>query len=148
MSTIARSVYDAIKSKVETTLGAEWSELRYVFDIVQNDGRGIVKGFGVVPEDAPPANSIIKAMTFDHTFQIVLTQTNVREQDDADAIAAVLDELYNKADDVLHDVLNQQLGIPHIIMTVTNGGISAPEILESYIVLRFRVIVRYRRTIP
>jgi hypothetical protein len=148
MSLIARNVYDAIKTQVAATLGVDWRELRYVFDIPQNDGRGIVKGFGIAPEDAPPANTIIRAMTFAHVFQIVLTQTNVREQDDTDAIAATLDELYNKADDILHDVLNQQLGIPDKIMTVTNGGISAPEFLESYIVLRFRVIVLYRRAIP
>lgn len=150
MSTITKSVYDAVKSSVAAILGSEWTELRYVFDVAQNTERDIAKGFGIVPLSAPPANSIVRAMTFDHTFQIVLTQTNVREQDDAQVFDALLNAggLYDKADDILHGVLNQQLGIPHIIMTVVNGGIEAAEILESYIVLRLQIIVRYRRNIP
>lgn len=148
MSNIVRSVYDALKTQVAATLGSGWDELRYVFDVQQNSDRDIAQGFGILPKSASFASGVVRAYTADHTFEIVLTQTNVREQDDAQAITALLDLLYNKADDILHDVLNQQLGIPTIIMTVNFGGIDEVEILESYIVLRFQVIVKYRRNIP
>lgn len=148
MSTIVKDVYNALKTQVSTTLGVDWTELRYLLDVGQNTERDIQKGFGIVPGSASAASSIIKAYTADHIFEIILTQTNIREQDDVQTITALLDDLYNKCDDVLYSVLNQQLGIPDKIMTITFNGINDPEILESYIVLRFQVLVKYRRLIP
>ena len=147
MSTIVKSVYDALKSQVSTTLGATWSELSYLFNVEQNDRKEARKGFGVIPGAAVNNPSILKTYTLDQTFEIILTQTNTNELKDDDKINALLDDLYNQASEIFKDTLNTQLGIPTIVFTVSDPNMNEPEFTENYIVLRIQVTVKWRESL-
>lgn len=79
MSTIVKSVYDAIKTEVSTTLGVAWKELRFLFEVERNDKRVLERGFGVVPQAAVDSPSVLKTYTLDQDFEIILTRSNARE---------------------------------------------------------------------
>lgn len=146
MGTIVKSVYDALVSEVSTELGSEWQQLHYFLDdIEQNNSRNIVKGFGVIPGQALTTAGIVKAKTFDQNFTIVLTEKNTRENSDDARVQALLTILYDKADDIHDRILHKQLGIPSIIINVFQPSMNDPEYLDSFIVLRLGVVVKYRK---
>ena len=149
MSTVVKSVYDALKSNVTTTLGADWTELRFLFDVEQNDQRTLEQGFGVTPLAAVDNPSILKTYTLDQDFQIILTRTQGREIDDTDKINALLDAgfLYDQASEIFKSVLNTQLGIPAIVMSVSNPNMDAPLFLANAVVLNITVTVKWRETL-
>ena len=148
MSTIVRSVYDALKSQVSTTLGSEWTELKFIFDIEKNDQRDLAKGYAIEPLSAINNPSILKTYTLDQGFQITLTRSNAREINDTDLIEGILDDLYDEASEIFKAVLNTQLGIPTIVMSVSNPNMDAPEFLASAAVLRIQVDVKWREQLP
>ena len=144
MSTIVRSVYDALKSQVSTTLGSEWTELKYIFDIEKNDQRDLLKGYAIEPLAASNNPSVLKTYTLDQGFQITLTRTNAREINDNDLIEGILDDLYDEASEIFKAVLDKQLGIPNIVMSVSSPNMDQPEFLAAAAVLRIQVVVKWR----
>lgn len=149
MSTIVKSVYDALKSAVSTELGSSWTELRFLFDVEGNDRRTAERGFGVIPLEAVSNPTILQAYTFDQTFEVILTRTNPREIDDTDKINALLNtgELYDEASNIHKAILRTQIGIPAVINLVQEVGMNAPEFTENFIVLRFQFNIRWREII-
>ena len=147
MSTIVRDVYDALNTQVSTTLGASWTELRFVFDVEQNDRNVAQKGYGIRPLDAISNPSVLKTYTLDQGFEIILTRTNAVEINDSDRIDAILDDLYFNASEIFKATLNTQLGIPTKVFTVFEPSMAEPEILENYIVLRLGLVVKWRELI-
>lgn len=149
MSTVVKSVYDAIKTEVSSTLGATWLELRYLFDVEKNDKRTLARGFGVVPLEAINNPSVLKTYTLDQGYEIILTRGDAREIDDSDKIDALLESggLYDEASEIKKALINKQLGIPEIILNIANPNINAPEFTPSAVVLRFQLTVRWRENL-
>ena len=149
MSTIVKSVYDAIKTEVSTTLGSTWLELKHLFEVENNDKRVLNRGYGVVPGEAVNNPSVLKVYTLDQTFEIILTRGMGREIDDSDKINALLDsgELYDEASELAKALLNKTLGASTVIYNIFDFNMSAPEFTASAVVLRIQVTVKWRENL-
>ena len=146
------NVVSQIRSAIETQVKSVGSltdadKLRYVFDIEANDKRVLENGWHVLPLDAVNAAGVNKFYTLDQSFEIILTKTAPRQQDDDQALTAI-DDLYSLADDLFKDMLDTQLGLSFVLV-VFDPSISAPElVLEgSAVALRIQLTVKYRQSV-
>lgn len=147
MSTIVEDIFDAITTTVQTAVGASYLPLRRVFDPAQNDFRTVAKGFGVRHAEASSADGVNRVYTLDHRFEVVLTRAFVDRNDDA-AIQEAINELYDKADEVLKASFLTKLGLSSVILIVDSPTIGAPEILpNSAVSLVVGFNVKYRQAI-
>jgi uncharacterized protein (DUF111 family) len=147
MSAIVNSIFDAIKSEVSTAVGAGWVELRRVLEPEKNDFRTMERGYGVRHGSAFNAAGVTRVYTLDHGFAVILTRRVVSRNDDEEMQEAIND-LYDKADEVLKRVFLTKLGLPSLVLNVDTPEIDAPIVLESggvYIEVRFNV--KYRQAI-
>ena len=143
---LVRSIYDALVSEVSDELGTDWTQLQnFLENIEANTSRNIVKGFGVIPGQAIPTAGVVRFMTLDQQFSIVLTDKNTREINDTERVDALLDRLYDRGEAVLVRILNQQLGLAGTVLSVSTPSMADPIYLDSYIVLNLSVVVKYRR---
>lgn len=147
MSTIVRTIYDAMRTEIVSTLGSTWTELRFLFDVEQNDRNTANQGFGLIPGAASNSPTVIKTYTLDQEFEVILTRTNVREIDDADKVNALLDDLYNQTSELAKALLDTNIGLPGIVFMVNNHNISAPEFTANYVILRSQYTVKWRESI-
>lgn len=144
MSTVVGDIRTAIDGIVATE--TTWSKLRFIEDVSKNDERNLDQAYGVRPLDAPEGSTITKVYTLDHNFEVILSRTAPREQDDDDLIAAK-DDLFEQAHKVLKATIDTKLGLPAVVIVVQAPSISEPEILDglSAIVLRVGFSVKYRQ---
>lgn len=147
MSTIVQSIFDAVTSTAQTAVGVAYKPLRKVFDPSQNDFRSIEKGFGVRHGESTSADGVTRVYTIDQRFEVVLVRRFVDRDDDA-AIQDSINELYDKADEILKAAFLTKLGLSAIILIVNEPAISTPEVLDNgavSIIVSFNV--KYRQAI-
>ena len=72
MTSIA-TVYANIKTIIQATLGASYSELNHVYDIQRNSFEQAAKRWGVVIEQAPEVDGNTRELTQRITFSLLLT---------------------------------------------------------------------------
>lgn len=144
---IVEQIHDAIKSTTASVLGAGWVEMRRVFDPSQNDTRTAGMAYGVLHGSASGAAGVQRYYTMDHQFAVVLSRSVVERQDDTEH-QAVINEMYDVADDLLVEVFLKKLGLPSIVIIVDNPSISEPQILENgTVIMRVGFNVKYRNAV-
>lgn len=148
MSSTVSSVMTALLSTIATAVGTGWQELVHVQDLSKLNERTAKKGYGMRPMDATAVETPIRSYTLDHAFEIVLTDTLARVENDEE-YRAVLATLYDKADEVFKRIILTKLGLPSLVVNVTGPSISQPEIgpKKIFIALRMRVLVKHRSAI-
>lgn len=146
MATTVNAIVVAAKSVAAAVL-TDWVELRHVFDVAKNDFRNTRYAYGVRPLEADNAATVTGAYMLDHRFELILTQTVARTDDDSQ-IFTVLSDLYDKADQVYRQFENTKIGLGSTIALVTSPSLSEPEILTgTTVVLRMQFLVKYRHSI-
>jgi phosphotransferase system IIB component len=144
------NLVEQITTGIEDRLAAvltDFSPLRFYYDIEKNDYKGNTNRYGVIPQEIESQSGVTRSVTVNQTFQIVLT-TDYRNDPKSDMdLQTKVKELYNKMDELTHDLVLTKVGVPSIILLITLSGYEAPEILEEHkvIALRMDLTVRYRR---
>ena len=147
MSTIVTDIFNAIKNESQTILGVEYVALRNIFNPELEDNRNSYKAFGVKHGAAQSADGITRVYTLDHKFEVLLVNRAPTRDDDA-AIQVVINELYNKADDLLRNFFLKKLGLSAIILIIDQPELSDPEILANdAVLLRVGFNIKYRKPI-
>lgn len=148
MANIVEQIRDNFETEVSTALGATYSELKYKIDISQNNFKGNKLGYGVVPQEFEVVEGVIKSVTVDHTFDVVLTQDYHNQKSDANQVTSAL-ELFDKMNDVSDAVVSTNLGLAGTVFVVRMTGTDEPEYLEedNVVVLRGKFLVKYRTAI-
>ena len=90
--------------------------------------RGNNKCWGVRHGAADPADGILKAVTLDTTFDVVLSQCYVDKLDD-DAKQDAVNELHTRFEAIYCDLVNTKAGVPLNVLLVDQPSIAAPELL-------------------
>lgn len=144
---IVQQIFDSITSLAQAELGAEWKPMPKIYDPAQADDRRASKAFGVKHGAAQNAEGILRNYTLDHHFDLLLQRTFVEKLDDS-AIQAVINELYDKADDCLTEFMLKKLGLPAIVLIVNEPSMPEPEILgNASVVLRVGFNVKYKNAV-
>lgn len=146
MSNIAEQVREAMESIIATELPT-FSQLRYKLDVSKNTGPGNGRGFGVTAGPAVATETVTKTITLDHGFNVKLMDNFRKQQSDAAAID-VIDDLYDKHDEISKVMAEKKAGLPAIVIVVTLDSIDEPEILEDEaVLLTANYTVKYRSLI-
>lgn len=143
-----RDIHAALKTEIAAVISSSFQELKFVYDVTQNDLRAIKDGWGVKILGASAVNSLTKAWEVDQGFEIILTTTAGRQTNDDDLVEAVL-SLGDELETILTRIFLQKLGLPSIVAFVGNESFSEPDLLEegSFVVMRLQIDVRYRKLI-
>jgi len=148
MSTLTKQIIEGIEGRIESVL-PDYRKLRYYYDVEKNDYKGNDERFAVIPMGVESQEGVIRSITVNQDFQIVLTDGYRNGPKDDENLQDKIKALYDKMDDVLNDLFINKLGVPTIVLLSTLSGFDEPEILEEnkVAVLRMNIIVRYRRSI-
>ena len=146
MSSLVTDIITGLETRLAAVL-TTYAPLRYYFDLSKNDYTGNNNRYAVVPKAIESQAGVIRSVTVNQDFQIVLTNGYRNNPKSDTDLQAVVKELYDKMDDVLNDLFLTKLGVPSIVLLVTLSGIEEPEILEDnkVIALRMNLTIRYRR---
>jgi len=148
MANIAEQIRDNFETEVSTALGATYSELKYKVNPAQNDFKTNKKGYGVVPREAAVVEGVIRSVTVDHVFDVVLTQDYHNQKSDAKQLVSTF-ELFDKMNDISDAVVSTNLSLPGTVYVVNLLSIDEPEYLEddNVVVLIAKYIIKYRTSI-
>lgn len=144
MSTAVGDIQTAMESTMATVLGATYFELDYKHDLPKNDFRNSDKRYGVVPLGGLQVEGSIKVYTVDQVFEMVLTHGTIDRDTDEDRSAKEF-LLFEKTHAILKEMIQSKLGIPSLVMNVSNLDLADPEFLEpdNIVVQRTRLTVKY-----
>lgn len=145
MATFVSQILTQIKAIIAAELGNTYTELPRIYDLSKSDLRRARLGYGVRPLDATPAETVVRAYTLDHGFEIILTDTIARDDSDAQR-ETVLNTMYDKADEIFKDLVNQKINLATFVMNVSQPSLSEPEFIDEnkLVILRMQFIVKYR----
>jgi len=145
MANTVEQILTQTKSIITNALGADYQELRYIYDIEKNNLREARLAYGVHPLDAASADTVTCYYTLDHSFEIILTDTFARGDSDAQRETA-LNTMYNKADEIFKDMVSRKVNLPTLVLNVFEPGLGNPEFLDDnkFIVLRMGYSIKYR----
>jgi hypothetical protein len=141
-------INDAIKARMAIVLGSPYKELDYVLDVSSNNFRNSATRYGVRPLESSPSEGVLRSVTLDHTFQIILVDPFVNRDNDL-AQREITFTQYAKMDDIYKDLLGSKAGLSNIILLVSSPSTAEPEYLEeeNVAILRGNIPIKYRRTI-
>ena len=145
MSTYVSQIITQIKAIAAAELGSTYQELPRIYDLSKLNLRTAKLAYSVRPLDASPAETIVRAYTLDHGFEIILTDTIARDDTDAQRETA-LNTMYNKADEIYKDLVNYNLNLASFVMNVSQPSFNEPEFMDDnkIVILRMQFIVKYR----
>lgn len=148
---MATIVQDIIAQSKVVYLGAfpGAQELPYIFDVEKNDLRRSEDSFGIRPLSASNAETITRNYTLDHGFELILTRSVPRgNQDDSQKIAA-LEVLYDRGDEFFKALVNTKINLPSVVLNVFDPEFSEPEFDEGgkIAILRMQYVVKYRSSL-
>lgn len=131
-----KDIQQAIQNRVANNQG-DFKKLAYQEDIPKNNFRNTPKRYGVRVLESSQIAGVTKHATFDHTFELVLTdqyfETNI---DDNKKVEAYLN-LRGAAYEVYKDLVKSKAGLPSQVINVYGLVLNAPEfITESKVVVQ------------
>lgn len=148
MSTTAGDVITQIESIASTKLGSTYQKLRHVLDLEANDGRNLKDAYRARPLGATHGQSITNSYVLNHVFELILTTTLARADNDDDLMTA-LGVLYDKQDEIYKQCAKDRVNLPLVVLLVTDPDLDEPQLMKEghAVALRQRFTVRYRHTI-
>ena len=147
MATTVSSIVDNAESIAASTLSTGWNRLRFVWQPEKNDGRVANRAYGIRPGAAEPASGIIKNETLRQAFTLLLTDVTTRTEDDSE-VQAILDTLYDKADQVFKQYATLLLNLGGTVIQVEERSIAEPLVTANgLVVLETTFFVKYRQTL-
>ena len=102
------SILTSLKTEVSTILGANWSELKHVYNLEDNSFRVSDKNYGVGALSGSSVSGTTKAVTVDFDFFVVLVENFINRDGDANERAA-LSDIYDKLDDINDSIFQKKL---------------------------------------
>lgn len=133
-----------MESETALTL-TDYLKLEYKYDIEQNTFKGNKKRYGVIPLSASVGIPIIGTLTYDHSFELILTDDFVDKRNDNDK-DRVIKELSDRIEDMTVKFHQSLLGLPDVVILVELLSIDEPEIIDDHNVIAMRAsfLVKYR----
>jgi len=142
---IVADIFTSIQSKVAADLPSSYRKLRRVIDLDESDLKAALNGgWGVRHGAAGPADGILKAVTLDQTFEVVLSKCFVDKLDD-DAKQDAVNELHTNFESIYCDLVNTKAGVPLNVLLVDQPSIADPEYFDATVALVCSFVVKFRK---
>jgi len=93
MSTAVTTAYDALKTTIETTLGATFLKIPNPYDLEANSDGVLRKGYGIKIGPAVNVQAVSCNYIVDRTFTVVICRESLNTDHDAAGIASVEKQL-------------------------------------------------------
>ena len=138
------SIITSLNNEVSTLLGSNWSELKYVYELEDNNYRNASSGYGVGVTSGASVAGTVKAITLDFGFFVVLTKTFVNRQDDLNEREA-LSDIFDAFDLLNKNIFQKKLNNSNILV-VQDISYDSPERVEkSTIAVRVNFTIKTRQ---
>jgi len=138
------SILTSLEAQVSSTLGSDWSELEYIYDLEANNSKNIEKRYGVGVDSGDSVPGTNKAITYDFNFFVVLTRCYVNKSSD-EAERVVISDLHDKLESIDINVFQKKLGNARVLL-VSDINHEAPEKLDKGgVALRVNFVVKFRK---
>jgi len=149
MSNLVTQIIDGMETQIASTLGASYGKLDYVFSVEDNNFRGNALRYGVIPQGASDTEGVVRAVTLDHEFQVILTDNYINQPNTDSSQMIKLKTMYDKMDDLSNALYNSKVGLPSIVLLAIQTGYDEPEFIEedNIVVLRATYSIKYRRNL-
>ena len=125
-----KAIQEAMKARVALTLPG-FSELAYSEDVAKNNFRQTAKRYAVRVLDSVQIGGVTRHTTFDHSFELVLTdqyfETNIDDRKKTEATLNLRGDVY----EAYRDLVRSKAGLPSQVMNVNNLVLSEPEYLTD-----------------
>lgn len=138
------NIVEAIETRVAAV--TNFTALPYVYNIQKNNWQMVKDAYGVRPNSASEADSVSKRLTYIQSFDVVLTKGYVQSSVNDEALRDAVKELEDLMHSVFVDLEQTRVGIPSVVLNVTNFSIEEPEVFdeEKVIALTGQVSILYR----
>lgn len=147
MSTVVADITAALKSEIETALGAGWSQLKFVFEPEKNDFRSVQQGYGLIQGPTDPVEGTLRVYTVDQEYRVILTRRVASRLSDRD-YETDKNALFENAHKIFQRLVLTKGGLPSKILLIDGPSMSEPEILEEQIaLLELSFVVKYREAL-
>jgi len=137
-----------IETRVAAVLGVEFSPLTNVTELEKNNFTGANKRYGIWAKQASEVAGVLKFLTIDQVFEIVLTDgfATRANASDADKREKTLN-LQDQVCEIYADLKGTKSGSPGTVIDTQDLEVSSPEFLEDdhVVAIRFEVTVKYRK---
>lgn len=146
MSTVVSDILTGIKAIIVDELGADYRELPFSLDVAKNRFQGGTKAYAVWALDMFQSDSVTHAVTVDHTFNVVLTESFGSSQvgDSAQRVAGLA--LFNRFQEVYLRIVAEKAQVPSQVMIVQRLVTQPIQFIDSNVaVFRAAFDIKYRK---
>lgn len=138
------SILTDLTTEIGTLLGANWSELDYIYDLEKNNWKNSDKRYGVGVRGGSSVSGTNKAITVDQEFFVVLTETFRNKHDDGNE-RTVLSDIYNQFDTIKNNIFQSKINNSSSVLVVSELSYEEPTNPDEGIVsVTMNFIVKYR----
>lgn len=137
-------ILTAAVSSIQTVLGSDWKELKYIYDPEKNDYRAQSKGFGFGVSESNTVAGITKAVTVDQGFFLLLTERFHNRKSDVNEREAI-SNLYNAKELIDKEIFQKKIDIPDVILVVQSIETEEPvNPSDGVVLLRSNYVIKHR----
>lgn len=141
-----KTIRDNIMTRIGTVLGSTYSKLSFSQDVSANKFKQSNKRFSVNVKGSNAISGAVNSNTYDHSFEIVITDTYQKGQVlNDDYLHDVICGLQDKAMLIYKDLQTNKSYLNAKCLIVNSFSMSEPELLEEekIIVIKFNVNIKY-----
>lgn len=145
MASNISTILDALNTQVQAVIGADWKEMKYIYEPEKNDKRGADKGYGVGVGESDTVEGVTTKITKDTTFFIQLAKRFANRNDDSNERTAIND-IYEQLEAIDQQVFERKLGIQTVVFVVQSIGTEAPvNISDDVVMVKANYVIKHRK---
>lgn len=137
------SILTSLENQVATVLGADYSELDYIYNLEDNNFKNNDKRYGIGSDTGSSVSGTNKAITKDFGFFVVLTRCFVNRSSD-EKEREVLSEIYDQLELVDKAVFQKKLNDASVLLVSDIAYETPLKIDKGTIAVRVNFIIKYR----
>lgn len=139
----ASGILTSLNDQIASILGSDWQELKYIYDPEKNDLKTQKKGYGVAIGASDTVSGTNKAVTYDHSYSVLLTQSFGNRRNDENQRTAI-STLLDAKEDLDKAIFQKKLNNSDVLV-VQDIGMDEPELIaDGVVLLRFNYIIKFR----
>lgn len=146
---IIKELIEGFENTIQTVLGSDWKKLDYIFEIDKNSLSRNSKRFGVRAVSGISDSGVTRALTMNHDFEIILTDSYINKDGSDEKQRELVDELHKKIFEIFNSIFLTKAGKPQYIMNLNKLNLNEIEFItdDNITILRSQITVIYRQSL-